>query len=279
MECRLCGRTAVPMGERPGLVLVRCPGCRLVSAWPRAEVAAEDRYRHYHHAPAPAPPSARYHEWLARAEDQLGRGRLLEVGAGAGAFASTAKARGWRVDATEISETGVRALAGAGIEVFRGELAGAGYPDGQFDLAVALEVIEHLPRPGRELAEIRRILRPGGLCLVTTPNFNGLSRRLLGTRWRVIAPEHLVYFTPRTLRHALAAAGLSAHTIGSRGVDVTTWRSALEPGRVASFDPARSAEVRDRVNASSPLRAAKEALNVVLSALGAGDTLVAWARR
>jgi hypothetical protein len=95
----------------------------------------------------------------------------------------------------------------------------------------------------------------------------------------VIAPEHLGYFTTRTLGRALHGAGFSRQTITSRGLDVSTWRATLTGDTPARFDPQRSAKLRDQVNSSWWLRSAKEGLNSVLGALGLGDTLLAWARR
>jgi SAM-dependent methyltransferase len=279
MECRLCGQPTVPVGGREGVSLYRCDSCRFVSGRPAADVSTVDRYRDYYHAPPPPAPTVRYHEWLSRAESQVGIGRLLEIGAGSGGFAVVAKARGWRVDATEVSETGAKALDAIGVGVFVGDLSQAQYPESTFDLAVALEVIEHVPDPRRDLTEICNVLRPGGLALLTTPNYNGLSRHILGQRWRVIAPEHLGYFTPGTLRRALIVAGFSRITLTSRGLDISTWRAALAHDKPATFDPQRSAALRDNVNASSFLRRGKEGLNILLGTLGLGDTLLAWARR
>jgi len=279
MECRLCGMLTVPVGGREDVSLYRCGSCRFISGQPATDLSAADRYRDYYHAPSPPAPAVRYHEWLSRAESQVGIGRLLEIGAGSGGFAGEAKARGWRVDATEVSETGAKALAARGVNVFVGDLRQAQYPEATFELVVALEVIEHLSDPSRDLKEICRVLRPGGLALLTTPNYNGLSRQMLGFRWRVISSEHLGYFTPSTLRRALVVAGFSGSSLTSRGLDVSTWRAALTRDEPATFDPQRSAALRDNVNASSFLRRGKEALNAVLGTLGLGDTLLVWGRR
>ena len=68
-------------------------------------------------------------------------------------------------------------------------------------------------------------LAPGGLLLLTTPNFGGLSRRMFGLRWRAVAGEHLGYFEPRTLAAALRNAGYARADVRSRTLDVSTWRA------------------------------------------------------
>ncbi len=85
-------------------------------------ISAEQRYEDYYCRPVPASPDARYHEWLARAEAVIGRGRLL---AGSGGFFRTAVARGWGVDATEISKSALDGLHAAETTCFRGDILAA----------------------------------------------------------------------------------------------------------------------------------------------------------
>ncbi len=279
--CRLCrSQRLAPLAARPELELLGCRECGFVSGWPTGDRDASSRYADYYHgAILQAPhPEQRYDEWLDEAERRVGRGHLLEVGAGSGGFVQSALRRGWRVDATEVSASGLEHLRKTGARVFAGDLREAGFGEATFDLAVSLEVLEHLPEPRPHLAELARVLRPGGLLLLTTPNFGGLSRRLLGWRWRVIDPEHLGYFTPRTLRGELRRHGFDPVSVRSRGLDVTTW-SGPAPGGVRRFDPVKSARWRDGINASALLRPAKDGLNGVLALTGLGDSLLAWARR
>lgn len=279
MKCRLCDADTILLGDRGDVSLHRCPRCRFVSGRPAHDEVPAERYRHYYDASPPPAPSARYQEWLGHAESRVGKGRLLEVGAGAGGFVRVAVKRGWTVHATEVSQTGVDALRGSGAEAFAGEVAEAGYPNGHFDFVAALEVLEHLDRPLVHLREWARVLRPGGLLLITTPNLRGLTGRLLGARWRVVDPEHLGYFTRRTLHAALHAVGYSSARIRSRSLDVFAWRRPGTAPRPVPFDPARAATVRDRVDRNPFLHGAKEVAHAGLGLVGLGDTLLAWARK
>lgn len=52
------------------------------------------------------------------------------------------------------------------------------YPDASFDIVTATEVIEHLEHFRRVVREIHRVLRPGGVCILSTPNILNLNSRL-----------------------------------------------------------------------------------------------------
>ncbi len=84
---------------------------------------------------------------------------------------------------------------------------GLPFRDRTFDVVVATEVLEHLEKPERSLAEVRRVLRPGGRVYVTTPNVGALPYRLLG-----ILPEGLV----RKLSKNLTQATLHPELLGCR---------------------------------------------------------------
>jgi len=279
MKCRVCASVATLWMDRGDLALHRCGSCGFISGQPLRCIPPEQEYENYYCDPVPSAPEARYGEWLARAEAEVGRGRLLEVGAGVGGFVRVALARGWKVDATEISGSGLKMLRETGATVFTGDVGAAGYPEGMFDLVVSLEVLEHLPIPLDHLHELCRVTRPGGLLLLTTPNFNGLSRRWLGIRWRVIDPEHLGYFTPLTLSRALYQVGYKRVRVRSRSLDVLSWRRSTHLADGGVFDPHASAQLRDTVEASKLLRIGKTGINAILRIAGVGDSLLAWAQR
>lgn len=99
--------------------------------------------------------------------------------------------------------------------------------DGPFDVVVSSEIIEHLPDPRRFLAEASRLLRPGGLLLLTTPNVSNWIGRLRflvfgELRWfdavRATALNHISPLTDAQMRLALSSAGFEvvvADSVGS----------------------------------------------------------------
>jgi hypothetical protein len=133
----------------------------------------------------------------------------------------------------------------------------------------------------RHLTECHRVLREGGALLLTTPNFGSLSRRLLGPRWRVVDPEHLVLFTSRGLRTALERAGFRVQSLSSRNLDPTELLRGLrrEPHQSTEARQARVDACRSAFAHRPWLRSIRGGANGVLRRLEMGDTMEARAER
>lgn len=135
-------------------------------------------------------------------------GRALDIGCGDGDFLAALKRRGWEVYGTEFSAAAYMLAQSKGIAVHQGELASASYPDNFFDVVTLWHVLEHLPVPAAELAEIQRILRDDGLLVVEVPNSACTTFQLCGERWFPLGvPGHLQHFTPATVQRLLRHAG------------------------------------------------------------------------
>ena len=80
--------------------------------------------------------------------------------------------------------------------------------EGDFDVIVSSETIEHINNPRQEISNIHQLLRKGGLLYVTTPNFNSYVRRFTKAQYDIIKyPEHLSYYTKKTLNKLLKQTG------------------------------------------------------------------------
>ena len=102
--------------------------------------------------------------------------KVLDIGAGQGALSVRLKEAGARVSACDVvpeqfDVPGVefRAVTGDGRLPF---------DEASFDAAVAIEVLEHIDGHDRFIAEVARLLRPGGIVMFTTPNILSLKSRL-----------------------------------------------------------------------------------------------------
>jgi SAM-dependent methyltransferase len=137
------------------------------------------------------------------------RGAILDIGCGRGVMLGIFRKRGWEAVGTQLSRTAAEAARRLrGIDVRVGELPDLALPAGSFDVVTIFHVLEHLADPPRYLAEIRRILAPGGLFVVEVPDHSGTGFRILGERHLCVDyPNHLHFFTPSSLEGMLAAAG------------------------------------------------------------------------
>lgn len=94
--------------------------------------------------------------------------RVLDVGAGEGYFSRVMAGRGYRVEACDYDARGFRCPE---IPFHAADLnERIPFPDGVFDAAVSIEVLEHLENHARFVRETLRVVRPGGWAIFTTPN-------------------------------------------------------------------------------------------------------------
>lgn len=112
--------------------------------------------------------------------------RVLEIGCGRGGFSRFLASRGAELVAADFSPAAVdmarRALPeGGASEAMVADIEAIPFDRGSFDLVVSLDTIEHVPNPTRAVAELVRVLRPGGKLVLTTNNYFGL----IGV-WRLI---------------------------------------------------------------------------------------------
>jgi 2-polyprenyl-3-methyl-5-hydroxy-6-metoxy-1,4-benzoquinol methylase len=137
-------------------------------------------------------------------------GRLLEVGCGNGASLKTMEELGWQVEGLDFDETAVEQARKKGLTVHVGTLEEKDLPGGRFDAIVARHLIEHVPNPSSLLRECRRLLAPGGLLVLITPNARSWGHRLYRVDWRGLEPpRHLHIFSRTSLRAACIQAGFS----------------------------------------------------------------------
>ena len=141
-------------------------------------------------------------------------GTLLDVGCGNGRYLLTMRSLGWQVQGVELSEDGLKVCRSAGLEVHHGELLSASFSADSFDVITARHLIEHVPDPHSFMAELARILKPGGKLIIETPNSEALGRVCLGPKWFANeVPRHLVLFSSISLLALAQEYGLKNSSI------------------------------------------------------------------
>ena len=127
-------------------------------------------------------------------------GRLLDFGCGWGFFLGAAAEVGWTPFGLEpLPGHAIYARAHFGATVTTDVLHANSFPPETFDAITAFQVFEHLPDPAGDLARLFRMAKPGAAILIEVPNIETLAARLLGPRHRHFNPDHLTFFSARTL--------------------------------------------------------------------------------
>ncbi len=234
--------------------------------------------------------------WMARTSGR----RLLDVGCGQGQFLQSASSVGWIARGIDLSASAIAICQSFGLPAERLDFFAPELSSERFDVITMFELIEHVPSPPAFVARASELLHPGGLLYLTTPNFAGLDRRILGMAWEPIHGEHVWYFDPSTLRALVGehfeVVKTTAHHVSARALRALPSsfldkvlggrpRASSERAAVAPSEEEvkglheQEAALRHRLERSAPLRAAKRLVNGALDRAGLGSALTLLAKK
>jgi len=166
-------------------------------------------------------------------------GQLLEVGCGEGDFLASAEADGWQVTGVELSSAACK-IARQRLEngnVSCGELQQAGLAEGQFDLCVVSDVIEHVRSPLDFLREIHRVLKPGGTLFIATPSIDFWPIRIMRQKGMEFKARRLTYFDSQTIQTALFKSGFREVIVRAGPKNLNTAGGTMIFSRKAELRP------------------------------------------
>ncbi|HEU4948034.1 MAG TPA: class I SAM-dependent methyltransferase [Kribbella sp.] len=159
---------------------------------------------------------ATFREDVRRIAEFVPEGRVLEVGCGYGYFLQAALDAGYDAYGIDLSPAAVKWAAERHPgRVFCGLLEEVPeIQDQQYDVIFGSHLIEHLTEPAAFLETASRLLRPGGLVVLVTPNIKSLLARVSGRRWVSFKiPEHVSYYDPHTITKLLNRTGYTVRAI------------------------------------------------------------------
>jgi 2-polyprenyl-3-methyl-5-hydroxy-6-metoxy-1,4-benzoquinol methylase len=229
---------------------VTCKGCRTIFMTPRPSpelmasyYAASENYRYWASHIFPASEEVRcekiHRPWLNRILDYCDRygipkGTLVEVGSGFGTFASLATQSGEfsQVIAVEPTPEMAQACLERGVDVINKRIEDIHDDIEEADIVVSFETLEHLFEPRLFLQQAARLLKPGGLLVLSCPNGQGFDISILGGKALAVDPEHVNFFNPGSLTLLVESCGFQVLEVTTPGrLDAEFVRTAVLEGQ------------------------------------------------
>ena len=215
--CPVCGSESFTrLFQKQNEIFVRCESCMLVLINPRPiynqGLSTYDHDYSEHYAIKSGKKLRRCRRWVNRVRRRYGLGgRWLDIGCSVGFVVVAAEEAGFEGYGIDIEPWGLE----YGRKNFhlqnlsQGMLEKQHYPDHYFKVISLYDVIEHVPDLNILVAEIKRILTPGGVIDIITPDISHWRVPGLLENWKEIKPsEHLYYFNQHILSRLLQKHGL-----------------------------------------------------------------------
>ncbi|MHB8510930.1 MAG: class I SAM-dependent methyltransferase [Actinomycetota bacterium] len=243
--CPICGARdgrsvhTEPMGELSSpltgrfpkdlvMHVIRCKSCGFLYANPRpTQSILDERYQHMSDIDFNLNGQQARVRMFEHLIDRLierhpAPGKILDVGCFTGTLLETAQSRGWEPWGVEINKVASSyAREELGMHVFTSLLLHAGFETNFFDAVAMTDVAEHVLDPKETFEEIHRILKPGGMLVMTVPNGRvqlpkeHLKRRLKKGPGVVIGGlGHVNHFSPSSVRSLLRRIGFDDVRVG-----------------------------------------------------------------
>lgn len=140
------------------------------------------------------------------------KGKILDVGCATGFFLKAARDRNWKTEGVEVSKFATDyARTHYKFKIHQGNFLTLKITPNSYDIITLWDVIEHFHNPILALNKINKLLKPGGLLILSTPDAKSIPAKLTRERWvgYKLSDEHLGYFSRQTLESLLNNAGFS----------------------------------------------------------------------
>jgi SAM-dependent methyltransferase len=140
------------------------------------------------------------------------QGKLLDIGAGTGAFAGYMQQHGWEVTGLEPEAVArEHALADHGVQLLGMDQLDT-LPAEGFDAITLWHVLEHVHDLHPYLERLRAMINKGGRIFIAVPNYTSYDAAAYGPAWAAYdVPRHLYHFSPDAMESLLTQHGLQLH--------------------------------------------------------------------
>ncbi len=216
-KCKICnGSVFIPKYRFPECNVIRCTECGLVQVKEKIDTNYIYSKNYFSHGKrgggAVRFEQKRRIKWLKKCGLKPGS-KLLDAGCATGEFLSMAVDAydSYGIDISEYAvEQAIQQYPFLCNRIKIGSLEQTEF-EASFDAVVMWDVIEHLQNPRETISRLIKLLKPGGLFVVSTPNIGTLTAKLSGEKWPFMTPpEHQSFFDTNTLDYLMQSYGLSA---------------------------------------------------------------------
>lgn len=287
--CRLCKSSKIKaIFKKEDIFIFKCLDCKVIFLGNELDdFSIKELYKYYCSSQKSYNLSPitklRYEKLLDTFEKYRKNNNIMDVGCGAGHFLLSASNRHWNSEGTEISDEAIKVASEKKQSVFKGDISFLKLKGNNYDVVTLFEVLEHAPDPEGIIRKIEFILRPGGLCYITTPNFNGIARYLLKAKWGMFHREHFFYFKPKDLVRILLKYNFKVKGIKTENIFLAEIMKLLKKQKVPIDKKhvifQRQEYVRKLAEEKPFFSALKKFINFFLNALKIGDTIYIFAEK
>jgi 2-polyprenyl-3-methyl-5-hydroxy-6-metoxy-1,4-benzoquinol methylase len=136
-------------------------------------------------------------------------GKILDIGAGTGAFLHAMHKAGWQtkgLEPDELARENARNLYGLTLEKSEELFT---YPADTYDAITMWHVLEHVHELHKYIDQLKKILKPNGCLFLAVPNYTSYDAKVYGEYWAAYdVPRHLYHFSPTSISQLLLQHGL-----------------------------------------------------------------------
>jgi 2-polyprenyl-3-methyl-5-hydroxy-6-metoxy-1,4-benzoquinol methylase len=229
MKCCICGnecfissgqvtliRAALPEGIELKRRLNKCLNCGLIAVEPIPKDEILNKYyKEYAATVGRYPENKSKNGWSGRSilksiqyvAEKVGKGRVLDVGCGDGGLLDQLPSS-FKKFGVDLSKEACEQAQRRGITVFCSSFLETSFPC-NFDIIIALDILEHFAEPGSVIEYMAKLLTPGGYLVIQTGNATSFAARFLKEDWAYTAVfGHLCALTPLTVRMITSQLGI-----------------------------------------------------------------------
>lgn len=280
MACLICkGKNLDFLFKKKDFLVVRCWDCGLVQLDNIANIFNIDNYQYYKNRVILAEKKhcnpynmKRYINLLNKLERYRQTNALLDIGCGEGDFLSVAKRMNWQANGLEIAPYAIQICKKLNLDVEEGDLLKLDLKVNYYDIVTMFEVLEHFMQPKEYLQKANYILRKRGLLIITTPNFNCLTRIISQEKWRLFGKEHLSYFTPHYIKKLLKDTNFKIIEFVVKDITLPELRNPFVNKNITDIAKCNQ-DLREAIEKNKILLFLKEIVNSFLNLTRLGESI------